>query len=338
MDTDTINARMNRLQKAGNIGNWEVDLKTGKATWSEEACRIYGVQPEEHIVSLDAWEKFIHPEDVVRMHEAFHQARLNKKSYEIQYRIVRRDNSERYIYAHVEIELDEEQQPVALYGIVNDITELILLKNELLKSEGNMRLMMDLIPVSVYARDANGYYLFANHVFLNHYGITYEQLKGKHLRDFVRSEEEYRILLAQDQAVLASNTRLYVPEFRQTDHNGRLTIWKIIKVPFMPEGHTTMAVLGIAEDITEQQLREEDLRKVADTLAARNRALEQYSFMVSHDLRGPLSTLMGMSNLIKNMKLSQDDLNVFFEGIDCTLGKLDDIVRKMNEVLAESKL
>lgn len=337
MDAETINARMNRLQKAGNIGSWDLDLGTGNAVWSEEACRIYGLNPEENIINLAEWEAFIHPDDIARMHDAFNRASQQHSNYEIQYRIVRRDGSERYIYAHVEFEVDEQRQPTGLHGIVNDITELILLKNKLLRSEGNIRLMMDLIPVSVYARDANGYYLFANHVFLNHYGITYEQLKGKHLRDFARSEEEYRVLLAQDQAVLASKTRLYVPEFRQTDHNGKLKIWKIIKVPFMPEGHTTMAVLGIAEDITEQQLREEDLRQFAETLAARNRALEQYSFMVSHDLRGPLSTLMGMAELIKSIQLSQDDLNVFFEGIACTLNKLDDIVRKMNGVLAETK-
>ncbi len=329
MDAETINARMNRLQRAGNIGSWDLDLRTGKAVWSEEACRIYGLDPNENIVALADWEALIHPDDINRMHDA--------KNYEIQYRIVRRDSSERYIYAHVEFEMDEQKQPIGLHGIVNDITELILLKNELLKSEGNIRLMMDLIPVSVYARDANGYYLFANHVFLDHYGITYEQLKGKHMRDFVRSEEEYQVLLAQDQAVLASNARLYVPEFRQTDHNGKLTIWKIIKVPFLPEGHTVTAVLGIAEDITEQRLREEDLQQVAATLAARNRALEEYSFMVSHDLRGPLSTLMGMGELIKNIRLSQEDLAVFFEGIECTLGKLDSIVRKMNETLAEAK-
>lgn len=328
---------MDRLQKVGNLGNWELDLTTGKAIWSDEACRIYGLDPKENVVTLSQWESFIHPDDIERMHKTFEAASRKGSNYEIQYRIIRADKSERHIYAHVEFELDDKQQPTGLYGIVNDITELVLLKNELLKSEGNIRLMMDLIPVSVYARDANGNYLFANHVFLNHYGITYEQLKGKHLRDFVRSEEEYRVLLAQDQAVLASNARLYVPDFRQTDHNGRLRIWKIIKVPFMPEGFTTNAVLGIAEDITEQTLREEDLRRFADTLAARNRSLEQYSFMVSHDLRGPLSTLMGIADLLKTATLSQEDLAIFFAGIECTLNKMDDIVRKMNKVLEEGK-
>ena len=54
--------------------------------------------------------------------------------------------------------------------------------------------------------------------------------------------------------------------------------------------------------------------------------------MVSHDLRGPLSTIMGISDLIKNVKLDQEDLSVFIAGIEESLIKLDNIIRVLNDV------
>ncbi len=336
MDSGQTATRLDKLQKIGGIGNWELDLATGKAVWSEGACRIFGLEPTNNIISQSEWVTFIHPADREMVVHAFKRSLATQQNYEVQYRIIRPDGSLRHAYAHVEF-IITDGKPTGLYGILNDITEIVLLKNELLKSGSNLQLMMDLIPVSIYARDADGYYIFANHIFLKHYGITYEDLKGKHLRDFVRSEEEYNILLAQDQAVLTGNEKLFISEFRQANVDGKLKIWQIIKVPFTPEGHTQCAVLGIAEDITERRLNEERLEEIARTLAERNKTLEQYSFMVSHDLRGPLSTLMGMAELIRDFPLSQEDLAIFLQGARASLENIDSIVKKMNEVLAAGK-
>ena len=186
--------------------------------------------------------------------------------------------------------------------------------------------------MSIYARDIEGYYIFGNHVFLNHYGITADELRGKHLRDFVRSQQEYEELSGQDQKVISSNEKLFVSEFKQIDHTGATKAWRIIKVPFTPEGHSKKAILGIAEDITSQKKQEEDLVNLTDSLSKRNKDLEQFSYMVSHDLRGPLSTLMSVSEVIDNIKLDQDDVSLFIQGIKESLIKLDKIVRALNDI------
>ena len=328
---------LNRMQKIGSVGNWELDFSTGKAIWSDEACRIYGLPPEDNVHCYKDWEAFIHPEDVDMVHKAYQDSQDGYKSYEVQHRIVRRDGTIAHIYTHLDYIINDEGHPTGLYGITNDLTDIINLKNELVKSESNIRLMMNLIPISVYARDADGYYIFANHVFLNHYGITYEELKGKHLRDFVRNEREYQLLREQEKEVLRTEDKLVVSEFRQTNHEGTEKVWKIVKVPFTPEGQSKMAVLGIAEDITEQSQYADNLRRIAHSLEERNKALEEYSFMVSHELRGPLTTIMGISDLVKNFKMSQEELEYFFSGLETSLNKLDGVIRKMNLLLADKQ-
>lgn len=327
--------RINRLQQVGNIGNWELDFATGKAIWSAETCHIYGLAEEDNVKTFDEWEGFIHPDDKQQVRATYEQSVSGNKSYSIQHRIIRRNGSVAHVYTHVDYILNNDGQPIGLYGITNDITDVVRLKTELVKSEGNIRLMMNLLPISIYARDADGYYIFANHVFLRHYGITYEDLAGKHLRDFVRNEEEYRILSEQDQQVLKSEDKLLVAEFRQTDHLGVEKMWRITKVPFTPEGHDKKAVLGIAEDITERHQNQANLQRFARSLEQRNRALEEYSRIVSHELRGPLSTIMGVSDMVKNFSLSQEEIAYFLKGLDSSLAKLDAVIHKMNVLLNE---
>jgi PAS domain S-box-containing protein len=327
----TIN-RFKQLQKIANIGNWELDFSSGIAIWSEIACQIYGFPIDDIIHTYEEWKSFIHPSDIEYVESVITSSQKTFTNYNFYHRIIGRDGSLKHIYSQVVYLFDKDGNPMGLYGVVNDITDIINLKNGLTKSETNIRLIMDLIPLSIYARDTEGYYIFGNHVFLNHYGITADELSGKHLRDFVRSQQEYEELSGQDQKVLSSNEKLFVSEFKQTDHTGATKAWRIIKVPFTPEGQSKKAILGIAEDITSRKKQEEDLINLTNSLSKRNKDLEQFSYMVSHDLRGPLSTLMGVSEVIDNIKLDQEDISLFISGIKESLIKLDKIVRVLNDI------
>jgi PAS domain S-box-containing protein len=59
--------RLKQAQEIAHCGSWEKNLSTGIATWSEEACRIYGLSPEDNIQSYQSWVSFIHPDDLDRV-------------------------------------------------------------------------------------------------------------------------------------------------------------------------------------------------------------------------------------------------------------------------------
>ena len=329
---EAIRHRLNKIDRIPYVGNWEIDIDSGTAVWSDENCRIYGLPAGDNFQSQQAWEQFIHEDDRSTTIATIEASKQINTGFKVHYRITRKDGAERHLYSCADYLTNSAGLPYAISGTTHDITDIIKLKTNLTKSEVNIRLIMDLIPLSIYARDAMGNYIFGNHVFLKHYGITPEQLKGKHMRDFVRNDDEYRELTRQDQAVLSSNEKLFVSEFKQTDHTGTPKTWRIIKVPFTPDGSSDTAILGIAEDITPRKEYEEALVKMSQSLSERNKELETFSFMVSHDLRGPLSTIMGISDLIKNVKLDQEDLSVFIAGIEESLIKLDNIIRVLNDV------
>lgn len=317
-----------------HFGNWELDLETGVAVWSDEACRIHGLDIADNRHTYDDWVAMVFQDDVKDVLWHLDGLGKEKESTTFNCRIVRPNGQLRNVHCMVECEFTEDGRLAGMYGVTHDITDHHVAKRDLTTTEQNLQLILDLIPLSLYARRANGDYIFGNHVFLDHYGITAEQLRGKNLRDFVRSEAEYLELSAQDQLVLSSGKKLVVSDFRQRDHNGVEKVWRIIKIPYLPKGQNEYAVLGIAEDITTQRQKEESILQMSEVIIARNRELEQFSMMVSHDLRGPLSTIMGVSQVIDSVQLTQDDLSVFITGIRSAVSRLDEIVTRLNEITA----
>ncbi len=329
--------RLKHAQPIAKIGNWVLDLHTGVMTWSEEARRIYALPSGQTESTYQEWESFVHPDDLAIVRSRIHDSRNSLTDFSLSHRIVRRDGEVRELFAEIKCHLDSERRTMGLSCIVHDVTEMIQIKRSLSRTEENISLIMDLIPLSIYARDAAGNYLWGNQVFLNHYGLTADMLHGKNMRDLVRTEEEFIELSRQDAEVLNSDEKLFVSEFSQKNSEGELTTWRIIKVPFTPEGFTQKAVLGIAEDITIRKNYENDLLSLTEKLTKRNKELEQFSQMVSHDLRGPLATLMGVTDMIDNVKLDQEEVATFLSGTKEALLKLDNIVRTMNHILDPRK-
>ena len=56
-------AHLEEAQRIAHVGSWERDLATGILWWSDESCRILGIEPGTFRGTLDAFLAFVHPED-----------------------------------------------------------------------------------------------------------------------------------------------------------------------------------------------------------------------------------------------------------------------------------
>lgn len=91
-----------------------------------------------------------------------------------------------------------------------------------------------------------------------------------------------------------------------------------------------------AYDITELKKLETERQKVIDDLLQRNRDLEQFSYIVSHNIRSPLATLLGFSNLLKS-GLNEKEMKFIFKGLEESALKLDTTIKDVNEILNVKK-
>ncbi len=109
-------------QKMAHIGNWEWDIASDKASWSEEMYRIFGRDPHELAPSYNEYLSYIHPDDRDYYCNATKKA-VSGIPFDIDYRIVTDTGEERTVHMKSEFILNNRIVPIRIKGIVQDITE-----------------------------------------------------------------------------------------------------------------------------------------------------------------------------------------------------------------------
>ncbi|MBA3970754.1 MAG: PAS domain-containing protein, partial [Bacteroidetes bacterium] len=112
-------------QKLAHIGSWEWDINNTTITWSEELCRIHGLNPEESNIEIQKVYEMIHPADKDYVKDAIKKSMAKLKSFSFYYRIVLPDKSIKTLHARGEMVLNERDELAKMIGTDQDVTDRI---------------------------------------------------------------------------------------------------------------------------------------------------------------------------------------------------------------------
>jgi len=310
-------ARLSRSQQLGRMGDWEWDLASGEVRWSEEIRRIYGVGLE-FATNFETIVPMTHPADAeANLRGA--QAILDdpdRSSGVLTFRIVRPDGAVRHIFQTLAVDRTPEGEPVRVFGIMQDVTELRETELALLQSERRFRRFYDASLVGVAFWTAEGSISDANDRFLDMLGYTREDLYAGAVDWAAMTPPEYAARDEEALEELQATGRNAVPYEKDyyTKDGARLPV--LITAAALDEEATSGILLVL--DVTEQKRAELDLRRLnldledrvrrrtAD-LEAANEELESFSYSVSHDLRAPLRHIAGFAELLRGSVGDHDD-------------------------------
>jgi diguanylate cyclase (GGDEF)-like protein/PAS domain S-box-containing protein len=112
-------------QALAHLGHWEMDVVTGEVTWSDEAYRIFGLDPQRTTSTYDAFMEMVHPDDRERM--ASHIKRVRDGGdVAIEYRIVLTDGRVRIIHGQVAlINYPNSNKHPGIIGTVRSDNEVV---------------------------------------------------------------------------------------------------------------------------------------------------------------------------------------------------------------------
>jgi signal transduction histidine kinase len=117
-------------QEAAQIGSYDWDIGGGHNYWSDELCRLYGVEPYgTRSVPLDVWRNVMYPEDLPAIEKKILEVIETGGSSEFEHRI-QGPRGVRWIYTRGQI-VREPGKPTRLIGINMDITERRILEDNL---------------------------------------------------------------------------------------------------------------------------------------------------------------------------------------------------------------
>jgi signal transduction histidine kinase/CHASE3 domain sensor protein len=83
----------------------------------------------------------------------------------------------------------------------------------------------------------------------------------------------------------------------------------------------------------ELKLAEIARMKMVNELLQRNNDLEQFAYIISHNLRAPVANIIGASSALNGTDLSAEDKEILSRGINTSIIKLDEVVNDLNHIL-----
>lgn len=116
--------RLARAQRIAGIGNWEWTIETNEEYWSDQFFRNLGLEPGSVKLSGSKFYEYVHPDDREMLQHAVQQALETKQPYNIDFRVIWPDGTERLAHEEAEAILDSAGKAVALTGTMQDVTEL----------------------------------------------------------------------------------------------------------------------------------------------------------------------------------------------------------------------
>ena len=122
-------AFLNRAQEVSKTGHWHYDIEANNLTWSNETYRIFGVEigkPQ----TFETYMERVYSEDRDKIIEKWLEKSVLVQSFTVLHRILSGDEVQ-WVEVRSEFELNQEQNPIASWGTVADVTEKMKYLEEL---------------------------------------------------------------------------------------------------------------------------------------------------------------------------------------------------------------
>tara|TARA_R100000750_G_scaffold4247_2_gene3259 strand:- start:2975 stop:5140 length:2166 start_codon:yes stop_codon:yes gene_type:complete len=122
-------------KSAGGIGIWEIDPRTGVASWDDINQNLHGLTLKDGKGTFDDWAKTLHPEDQPRVQKEFEAAQSGTEPFNTTYRVIHPDGSIRHLKGNAIIQRDEAGTPIRVVGANVDLTSAEAKDRALLQSQ-----------------------------------------------------------------------------------------------------------------------------------------------------------------------------------------------------------
>jgi len=234
--------------KTGNRGRYKVNPDTGATVWSKATFRIFGLSPGSRAPNAKAFTSMIHPEDRHVICTLVNRCILEKKRFDLIYRVVRTNGEVKFVRSIAALRKIKSGKDI-MFGTFQDITGSHQATEALRISQDILHSLAESSSHHVFMLDPDGTFIASNDR-VHHLGVS----SGVELVG--------RSIAATCSPDVASLYQAHVDEIRKSRRQTvfEYTAWgpnntryhRVSLSPILRNG-MLWAVGGTSRDITEQK-------------------------------------------------------------------------------------
>ena len=329
-------------------GYWYLPFdNSGYYTSTERTAKIFGDLPKPdwryHIV--DEWLACIEAADPAAAKRAYQclqdTIEGRRQIYDVTYPYKRPvDGAVVWIHAIAYLTRDEQQAPLEMYGVAQDITDRVLSERTLKYSQERLDLALKGAWLGLWDWQSSTGKTFINEIWAEMLGYSKSELETIYpnifdcYKSLVNPDDLDQAMRAKDDH-LSGRSPTYRTEFRMKTKSGA---WKwILNIGKCVERDATgmgTRLVGFHIDIDAHKRTEEALAHAKDLAETATEAKSNFLANMSHEIRTPMNAIIGMSQLALQTALSSQQRN-YIEKVNLAAQNLLGII---NDILDFSKI
>ncbi|WP_176956177.1 sensor histidine kinase [Catalinimonas alkaloidigena] len=190
----------------------------------------------------------------------------------------------------------------------------------------DLQRLFDISPVMFCIAGPDGYFKKINRSFVQTLGYSEQELCSKPFVRFVHPDDVYPTLAEYQKLLDGGHTSVEFVNRYLTKRGDYLYLsWHA--VPFGEQFYCS------CRDVTAEKHAEAERARITQALEMRNRELEQFSYIISHNLRSPVNNITSLGYLIQEAGPNDPQMPVFLEGITKSTARLASVIQDLSLIL-----
>ncbi|TDW48655.1 PAS domain S-box-containing protein [Flavobacterium sp. 270] len=328
------NEKYDIVAKATSDTIWDWKIQEDSINWNKGIEGVFGYNPSEVGKTSKWWFDKIHPEDSIRMSIKLYSFIEQKtEKWQDQYRFKCADGTYKYVLDRGFLLKDENGRAIRMIGAIQDITKQ---KEE----EQRLKLLETVITQSkdsILITEANSVnrripkIVYVNPAFSQMSGYLSNEIIGKSPNIFKGpksdSEELKKLLRA-----IKNEEECLIETITYTKNKEEYWV-RFSMIPIFNSEGIISHWISIQRDITDEKKLETEKEHLIRELTQNNKDLKQFSYITSHNLRAPLSNLIGLLNLIEDIPIENEELEEILAGFTKSTHLLNETINDLVKVI-----